>query len=71
MNSFPHFILLVDKVFFFLLCPEMERASFITNATYAETLGSYRKVNSYYDYYVYSKHHIYQFTRWKWNFNDA
>ncbi len=37
----------------------MERARFITNATYAEILGSYRKVNSYYDYYMYSKHHIY------------
>ncbi len=30
----------------------MERARFITNATYVETLDSYRKVNSYYDYYM-------------------
>ncbi len=57
MNSFPHFKLLFDNVFFsfFYFVPKydtrlrMEHARFIT---YAETLGSYHKVNSYYDYYM-------------------
>ncbi len=58
MNSFPHFKLLFDNVFFFFFFAlsqntdtrlRMEHARFIT---YAETLGSYHKVNSYYDYYM-------------------
>ncbi len=59
INSFLHFILLFDNVFFlfcFLLCPEMQhkssdgRCSFYRFPTDAETLGSYHKVNSYYNY---------------------
>ncbi len=54
MNSFPHFILLFDKVF--LLCPEIRHVfggkMLLLSLTDAETLGSYHKVKSYYDYYM-------------------
>ncbi len=61
VNSFPDFILLFDNVIYFLFfcfvpkCDtrlRMEHACFITNVTVAETLGSYHKLNSYYDYYM-------------------
>ncbi len=55
INSIPHFILLFDNVF--LLCPEIrvfgwKMLVLSLNVTNAETLGSYHKVNSYYDYYM-------------------
>ncbi len=59
MNRFPHFILLLENdILFFLLCPEMRQGFgwnmlvLSLNVTDAGTLGSYHKVNSYYDYYM-------------------
>ncbi len=52
MNSFPHFILLFDKVFFFFFCPEMRHKASMEHAHFIHILmrrplGSYHKVNSY------------------------
>ncbi len=58
MNSFPHFILLFDNVFFFFFALSrnakqgFEWNMLVLSFTDVETLGSYHKVNSYYDYYM-------------------
>ncbi len=57
MNSFQHFMLLFDNLFF-VLCTEMRHVFggnmlvLSLNVTDTENLGSDRKVNSYYNYYM-------------------
>ncbi len=61
MYSFLHFILLFDNVIYFfcfvLKCDtRLQKEHACISLTDAETLGSYHKLNSYYDYYMQTPH---------------